>query len=336
MTGPNPWTAMKTYCLILIPSVLFIASPGVDFADRGDAWPIAVSCVLLVLTSILMGFTAFVDPGVIPRNPEPEDESARLPRSLGVIATGQQIELKFCYTCRIFRPPRCAHCSICNNCVELFDHHCGWVGTCIGKRNYRQYTLFLYALSSLTLFICAMSAYHLKVITVEYMTAPQLEDLPLSEAFQKTLQRNPISFIVAVYSFGFMFFVIGLTGLHCYLLATGQTTHEQLKKSFPFANPHTKGPVQNCLALFCAPPISGHVDPRQPAGYSSTSSATNSKITFVDHNQLAQIVKERSVDGGTRHDHDGDSDGEIDGRIGEVEVEIERGGLLPGSVSDKD
>ncbi|KAL9323815.1 hypothetical protein ACSQ67_008672 [Phaseolus vulgaris] len=96
---------------------------------------------------VLLLLTSGRDPGIIPRNahpPEPEgfegslDVGAgqtpqlRLPRIKEVEVNGMTVKVKYCDTCMLYRPPRCSHCSICNNCVERFDHHCPWVGQCIG------------------------------------------------------------------------------------------------------------------------------------------------------------------------------------------------------------
>ena len=100
---------------------------------------LAGSIVLWVLAMGFMLATSLTDPGIIPRNPFMDDAEAALQanstRSIEI--KGVTVQLKWCTTCHIWRPPRAAHCSECDVCVERFDHHCPWMGQCIGRRNYR-------------------------------------------------------------------------------------------------------------------------------------------------------------------------------------------------------
>ena len=57
--------------------------------------------------------------------------------------------MKYCETCLIFRPAKSAHGNICNNCVSEFDHHCIWLGTCVGKNNYPSFFYFVISLNCL-------------------------------------------------------------------------------------------------------------------------------------------------------------------------------------------
>lgn len=100
---------------------------------------------------IFLFLTSSRDPGIVPRNTlPPECDEAfdintpsmewvngrtphlTLPRTKDVMVNGHTVKVKYCDTCMLYRPPRASHCSICNNCVQRFDHHCPWVGQCIG------------------------------------------------------------------------------------------------------------------------------------------------------------------------------------------------------------
>lgn len=50
----------------------------------------------------------------------------------------------YCIHCKIYKPPQCRHCKVCDHCVCRFDHHCNWLGVCIGKKNYFVFLQLLF------------------------------------------------------------------------------------------------------------------------------------------------------------------------------------------------
>lgn len=80
------------------------------------------------------------DPGVLPNNinvPSIVKNFYLDGKSKYHFIRGFKFKMKFCSTCNIFKPPGVSHCKKCNACVEKFDHHCPWIGNCVGKNNYK-------------------------------------------------------------------------------------------------------------------------------------------------------------------------------------------------------
>ncbi|KAM4622004.1 palmitoyltransferase ZDHHC9 isoform 2-T2 [Polymixia lowei] len=260
--------------------------------------PVFAALLFLFVMAMLLR-TSFSDPGVLPRAlPEEatfiemEIEAANgnvpagqrpPPRIRNVQINNQIVKLKYCYTCKIFRPPRASHCSICDNCVDRFDHHCPWVGNCVGKRNYRYFYLFTLSLSLLTIYIFTFDIVHVVMRSVD-------------SGFLNTLKETPGTVLEVLVCFFTLWSVVGLTGFHTYLISLNQTTNEDIKGSWSgknrVQNPYShKNIIKNCCEVLCGPAYPSVLDRRGLMQEDSSVSATPAAPSSNSSDAVSQTTK---------------------------------------------
>ena len=107
--------------------------------------------VISLLLFILFFILAFSDPGTLTNN--------KYKDALDIIEQGEMLEY-YCPKCLIKMDFRTKHCVICEKCVDDFDHHCFWVGNCIGKKNFSFFFDFLVYVIFNTLFNFLITTYY--------------------------------------------------------------------------------------------------------------------------------------------------------------------------------
>ena len=262
--GPDAASLFLTTFLIAAPAITFCvkmylkAKKEIHSDDHPPFWCLVMigGLVLTILDFIFLLMTSGRDPGIIPRNltppefvdgfdiPTPSMEwingstpQLKLPRIKDVIVNGHTVKVKFCDTCLLYRPPRTSHCSICNNCVQRFDHHCPWVGQCIGRRNYRYFFMFISTSTILCLYVFGFS----------WINFFQNDDV------LEAMSNDYVSDILVIYCFIAIWFVGGLTTFHFYLICTNQTTYENFRYQYDRkGNPYNKGALRNICETLCS------------------------------------------------------------------------------------
>ncbi|KAF3508457.1 hypothetical protein F2Q69_00000204 [Brassica cretica] len=259
--GPDVSSLFLTSFLIGAPALTFCIRM-LFWIRRGDPsfnYTVLTSGFILTLLDFMfLLLTSARDPGIIPRNKtsmnlEDGSESSltqsmewvnnktphlKVPKTKDVFVNGYTIKVKFCDTCLLYRPPRASHCSICNNCVQRFDHHCPWVGQCIARRNYPFFICFISTSTLLCLYVFVFSWINL---------------IRQPGKLWRTMSHDIVSVILIVYTFVAVWFVGGLTIFHFYLMSTNQTTYENFRYRYDKKeNPYKRGLLKNVKEVFFA------------------------------------------------------------------------------------
>ncbi|OMJ81550.1 hypothetical protein SteCoe_17957 [Stentor coeruleus] len=148
----------------------------------------------------------------------------------------------YCTVCFCDQPLRARHCKACGYCVAVFDHHCPYIGNCVGEKNKLLYFWYLIFQSSecwLALWLC-------------------YEDMKKINDWDIWCKTNIVFVII-----GFVPFLLGIliTCLWVYHLMLGfknWTTYEVLRWSEVYylkdlnKSPFDLGPIKNFI-YYCRP-----------------------------------------------------------------------------------
>lgn len=280
MMGPNRGNVLFTTALIGVPAVVFLGerrghlgllapTPGRSLPPRSSrsaavtapSMPATFNVAWLVVTAVWVGGllgtlfrTASMDPGVLPRNPNPPTEylTGNLTRVQTADYRGHEIQVRYNETTHFYQPPRAHHCSINDNCYDKFDHHCPWIGTTIARRNYRSFLMFVYG----TVFLCGwvIAGCVIHIVQDVNDATRGYPDSARKGRVDKAVRDNWLQLLIGAYCFISLFFVGALAAMHTYLVSKNMTTYESFRiRRTGAENPFDRGCCWNWWAVCCGP-----------------------------------------------------------------------------------
>ncbi|CAO1634133.1 unnamed protein product [Jaminaea pallidilutea] len=139
---------------------------------------------------------------------------------------GKDLTIKWCETCKLYRPPRSSHCRVCDNCVDSIDHHCNFLNTCIGRRNYLNFVAFLAFAIAACIEGLVLNAWHLAQQTRAIRAA---DGDVKARSFRKALADSPMSAVLFILFIAALAPLYSLATYHARLMLMNRTTVEQLR-----------------------------------------------------------------------------------------------------------
>ncbi|EKM75385.1 hypothetical protein AGABI1DRAFT_46537 [Agaricus bisporus var. burnettii JB137-S8] len=120
---------------------------------------------------------------------------------------------RYCARDGIVKPHRAHHCRNCGTCVLKFDHHCPWIGQCVGARNHKFFLIFCVSAAVFALYLLGT----LIGFNVSAWTSTSND-----------ARVDPQIIVVSALALLFSFFTVVLTSSHIMLILKGQTTVESM------------------------------------------------------------------------------------------------------------